>query len=80
MDALIKDALDAAALRREQVTTSRGVSTTEYRVRGSLASIFDFIARLLADKHPAGYGTRVHSIEWDAGQYVARVSHSNSAD
>lgn len=63
------------------IQSARGVATTEYRVRGSLASIFKFIDSLMADKHPAGYGTRVHSIEWDmSGAYMARISHSNSCD
>lgn len=63
------------------VEQSRGMAMTEYRVKGSLSSILDFIARLMGEKHPAGYGTRVHSIEWDySGAYVARISHSNSCE
>lgn len=63
------------------VETSRGVSMTEYRVSGTLGAVLDFIAAMMEKRHPAGYGTRVHAIEWASnGQYVARVSHANSCD
>lgn len=70
-----------SAVPAPNVEVARGVSMTEYRVRGPLWFIFQHITSLLEQKHPAGYGTRVHSIEWDfSGEYVARISHANSCE
>ena len=54
---------------------------TEYRLVGGLEEILKAIAGLFLQYHPNGYGTSVHSIHMGAdGQYVARVSRSNSCD
>lgn len=60
----------------------RGVSTTEYRVTGTLVEVQKAIASLFEQYHPAGYGTYVHSIGYtnEGAQYVARISRSNSCD
>lgn len=63
------------------VTQQRGASSTEYLITGDLPSVFRAIEKLFAEKHPFGYGTRVHHIEMENdGRYGARVSHSNSRE
>ena len=71
--ALLKDEAD--------VSTTRGVASTEYLITGSLQAVFKAIERIFGDWNGLGYGTRVHSIEMlSDGTYGARVSHSNSCD
>lgn len=83
MDTLMEDSLNAAALRpAADVKTARGVSMTEYRVTGDLANVLTAITMLFGEYHPAGYGTRVHSIEYvyEGGTYAARISRANSCE
>lgn len=77
----------AAELTGDFGTTAKieplhGVSTTEYRITGSLAEVQKAIAVLFGQYHPAGYGTRVHAIEYvyEGGTYAARMSRSNSCE
>lgn len=71
--AILKDEAD--------VSTTRGVATTEYLITGNLQAVFKAVERIFGEWNGLGYGTRVHSIEMlSDGTYGARVSHSNSCD
>lgn len=71
-----KRAIDTTAA----ITPHRGVSMTEYSIKGDLPNVLKAITAFFEQYHPEGYGTRVHEISYGAGQYSARVSRSNSCD
>lgn len=72
----LKRPIDATAKIEPHV----GVSMTEYRMSGDLENVLKAITALFGQYDPRGYGTRVHAIEHNGEQYVARMSRSNSCE
>lgn len=64
------------------VEVTPGVGATEYRITGDLSAVFQAISAVFRQYHPQGYGTMVHTISTTdySGNYVARMSRSNSCD
>lgn len=62
------------------IRTMRGISMTEYYIVGPLEDVQAAIGKLFDAYHPAGYGTMVNHLVYDAGQYRARMSRANSSE
>jgi hypothetical protein len=76
---VFRGVLYAMSLHAElTVKETRGSSSTEYRLTGSLPSIQTAIVEMFVKFDPRVYDTRVHAIEFIDGKYAARLSHSNS--
>jgi hypothetical protein len=63
------------------VDMRRGVSMTEYRIRGDFDAVMLLAKSLFEQYDGRAYDTRIHSmaVEID-GSFVARMSRANSAD
>ena len=76
----LQDGRPARPLEGAEVEERRGNQSTEYRIRGHLAAVLAEIAARFSQFHPEGYGTMCHAIQHESGQYVARMSRSNSCE
>lgn len=62
------------------ISEKRGNSSTEYGIRGELPAVLDAIESLF-DRYAAdAYGTHCHQVSFFDGEFVARVSRSNSCE
>jgi hypothetical protein len=82
MSAVLSDDIRIEATAHAKVDIRPGVGATEYRITGSLPHVFEAIAAVFNSWPSIGYGTLVHTIQTVdySGDYVCRMSRSNSCD
>lgn len=82
MSAVFSDDIRIEATAHAKVEIRPGVAATEYRIIGKLDHVFEAIASVFRSWPSMGYGTMVHTIQTVdySGDYVCRMSRSNSCD